>query len=397
MAAAAQLPARGSLLALFLVVLTGMIGFGIFVPIFPFLSLHLGGTATETTIAMGAYSFGQLVAAPAWGRLSDAVGRKPVLIAGLIGAGASYVMIAYAANVEALGFARLFGGLMAGNVGAAFAAATDLADDRTRTRNMGLLGAAFALGFIFGPGLGALIVGDRPDTEGFRRVCLMAAAFALLAALAAAAFFRETLAAGARRPAAAPRDGRAALLIKRPALAQLVAVTLMMIAAQALMETTFGLWSDAQLSWGPRETGVAFAVLGLMTVGLQGGGAGWLAKRLGERRMLLGGLTLFALGFAALGAAQTTWQAYAALALLAVGGGAATPALSSMVGAQAGEQERGLVMGLNQSASALGRVIGPAFAGLLFDQFGHSSPFWVGAGVLACAVALAAFAAPKRA
>ncbi|MBI1187762.1 MAG: MFS transporter [Alphaproteobacteria bacterium] len=395
MAAAAQAPARGSLLALFLVVLTGMIGFGIFIPIFPFLSLHLGGTATETTIAMGAYSFGQLIAAPAWGRLSDSIGRKPVLIAGLIGAGLSYVMIAYAVNVEALGFARLFGGLMAGNVGAAFAAATDLADDQTRTRNMGLLGASFALGFIFGPALAALIAGDHPDAEGFRRVCLTAAAFAMLAAVAATALFRETLPPGARRSAGAPRDGRMSLLLKRPALAQLVCVTLMMIAAQALMETTFGLWSNAQLAWGPRETGFAFAALGLMTVGLQGGGAGWLAKRVGERRMLVGGLALFTGGFAALAAAQTTGHAYAALALLAIGGGAATPALTSLVGAQAGEHERGLVMGLNQSASALGRVIGPAFSGLLFDQLGHSAPFWIGAGVLGCAALVAAYAARR--
>jgi len=397
MVAAAQTPARASLLALFLVVLMGMIGFGIFIPIFPFLSLHLGGSATETTIAMGAYSFGQLIAAPAWGRLSDRIGRKPILVLGLLGAAASYLIIAYATSVEAMGFARLFGGLMAGNVGAAFAAATDLADDKTRTRNMGVLGAAFALGFIFGPAIGALIVGDAPDADGFRRVCFAAAACAGLAAIGAATLFRETHPKTARRPAEAPRIRRTALLLERPVLAQLILVTLFMISAQALMESTFGLWSDAQLKWGPRETGYAFATLGVMTALLQGGGAGWLSGRIGERRMLIIGLFIFAIGFGAMAGARNATDTIMVLSLLAIGGGLATPALNSLVGAQAQEQDRGVVMGLNQSASALGRVIGPLFSGVLFDRFGHDSPFAVGAVVLVLACLLAVIAAPQPA
>src|SRR5690606_9156622 len=113
------------LLALVGVVLIGMTGFGVFLPIFPFLALEVGATPTATTIAMGAYSLGQLISSPFWGRLSDRVGRKPILIAGLIGGVLSYLWIAQARSVEELGVARLFGGLMAGNIGAAFAAAAD--------------------------------------------------------------------------------------------------------------------------------------------------------------------------------------------------------------------------------------------------------------------------------
>ncbi|MGE0830538.1 MAG: MFS transporter [Hyphomonadaceae bacterium] len=393
MTAMPQPAARGSLSALFLVVLTGMIGFGIFIPIFPFLALHLGASATETTLAMGAYSLGQLLGAPGWGRLSDAAGRRSVLIIGLIGAAISYIMLAHATNVEMMGLARLFGGLMAGNVGAAFAAATDLADDRTRARNMGLLGAAFALGFIFGPAIGAALAGPEPTHESFARVCYAAAAFAALAALGALLFFQETLPKHLRRSSDMPRIRRSALLKAQPLLARLVATTVLMIAAQALLETTFGLWADKELRWGPQETGYAFAALGVMTVLMQGGATGRLARVLGERRMLIIGLCIFAAGFVATALAGNWPQTIFALALLAIGGGMASPALTSLIGAQTTNADRGAIMGLNQSAGALGRVIGPLFAGAIFDGLGHTAPFLIGAGVLMLALALAVFGA----
>src|SRR5512147_1062833 len=196
----------GSVIALVGVVLIGMTGFGVFLPIFPFLALHLGASPTAVTIAMGAYSLGQLIASPFWGRLSDHIGRKPVLIVGLLGGAISYVLISFAANVEMLGFARLFGGLMAGNIGAAFAAAADLADDKTRARNMGLLGAAVGFAFITGPAVGAFLIGaHEPDHGDFVRVCLVAAGLAGAAALAALLFFRESLPKAARRGADEPR------------------------------------------------------------------------------------------------------------------------------------------------------------------------------------------------
>src|SRR5215470_13330448 len=184
---------NGSLAALVGVVLIGMTGFGVFLPIFPFLALHLGASATATTIAMGCYSLGQFLASSWWGRLSDRIGRKPVLIIGLVGGAISYLMLSQARDIEMLAAARLFGGLMAGNVGAAFAAAADLADDRTRARNMGLLGAAVGLGFIAGPALGAAMIGHAPDDRSFAQVCLISAGLAGAAAVAALALFRESL------------------------------------------------------------------------------------------------------------------------------------------------------------------------------------------------------------
>lgn len=363
------------MIALAGVVLIGMTGFGVFLPVFPFLALDIGATPTATTLAMGAYSLGQLIAAPAWGRLSDRIGRKPVLIAGLIGGVLSYLWIARAESVEMLGAARLFGGLMAGNVGAAFAAAADLADDKTRARNMGLLGAAVGVGFIAGPALGALLIGGEASRENFASACYFSAGLAALAALAALFLFRESLALDARTARGAVRTRRLTLLSARPALARFVAVMFLMIAAQALMETVFGLWADQQLQWGPREVGWTLAGLGVGAVLLQGGGAGAASRALGERTTLLIGLALFAAGFGGMAVSGTAATLIAALIALVVGIGLATPALNSLVAAQAAPSERGAVMGLSQSAAALGRVAGPLASGPLFESVSPGAPF----------------------
>jgi DHA1 family tetracycline resistance protein-like MFS transporter len=384
-----------SLAALVGVVLIGMTGFGVFLPIFPFLALDIGATPTAATIAMGAYSLGQLISSPFWGRLSDRIGRKPVLITGLIGSVLSYLWIANASSVEELGAARLIGGLMAGNVGAAFAAAADLADEKTRARNMGLLGAAVGFGFIAGPALGALLIGETASREGFALVCYASAALAAVAALVALLFFRETLSATARAERDKPRPRRLALLLSRPTLTRFVLVTFLVIAAQALMEVTFGLWADVELRWGPHEVGWTLAALGAGAVLLQGGGAGAAARALGERMTLLIGLALFAAGFAGLAVSHEVSTMAASLIALTIGIGLATPALNSLIAAQAEEHERGAIMGLSQSASAFGRVVGPLGAGALFDQLGAAAPF-VAAAMLILAALFVALGEPAR-
>lgn len=385
-----------SLTALVGVVLIGMTGFGVFLPIFPFLALHLGGSPTAATIAMGAYSFGQLLSSPLWGRLSDRVGRKPVLIAGLLGGVISYLLLSQAENVIELGAARLFGGLMAGNVGAAFAAAADLADQRTRARNMGLLGAAVGFGFIAGPAVGAFLIGHEPDREGFTRVCLVSAALAGVAMLTAIAFFRESLTADARTAANGERTRRMALLRSRPNLTRLIAITFLVIAAQALMETTFGLWAEAALSWGPRQVGWALAALGAGAVLLQGGAAGRAARVIGERMTLLIGLVLFAAGFGGMAVSHEVATLSVSLAALVTGIGLATPALNALIAAQADENERGAVMGLSQSAAALGRVAGPMCAGAVFEHVGIAAPYVLSALIILFALFVALETAAPR-
>lgn len=366
----------GSLAALIGVVLIGMTGFGVFLPIFPFLALHLGANATAVTIAMSCYSLGQLIASPWWGRLSDRIGRKPIIVMGLVGSVISYLWISRAASVEELGAARLFGGLMGGNIGAAFAAAADLADDKTRARNMGLLGAAVGFAFIAGPALGALVIGaDEATRADFVRVCLLSACLAGAAVVAALLLFRETLPKDQRRQAHEPGVSRLKLLFSRPTLLRMILIMMIMISGQALMEATFGLFADARLQWGPRQVGWALAGVGVGAVLLQGGGAGRISRAIGERTMLIVGLCLLAAGFGGMAVAHAAPSVLASLAVIVVGIGLATPALNSLIAGQAAEKERGAVMGLSLSVSALGRVIGPMCAGVIFDVYGPGAPF----------------------
>ncbi|MET0181800.1 MAG: MFS transporter, partial [Caulobacterales bacterium] len=342
---------NASLLTLVGVVLVAMTGFGIFLPIFPFLALSTGASASTITLAMGAYSLGQFIAAPLWGKLSDRIGRKPVLVIGLAVTAIAYVLLSHAQTIWEMGAARLFGGLMAGNAGAAFAAAADMANDKTRARNMGLLGAAVGVAFILGPAIGALLVGPDANKEGFRRVCIVAAAFAGAAALAALLLFKETI-SKAERTANTPRQRSFTLLKTKPALAVFIGTSLLFLTAQALMETAFGLWANAAFAWGPHEVGWTLAAMGLGAALLQGGGAGAAARRWGERSTLRGGLAALCWGLFLLAAARVPMAAFVAIAMITLGIALATPALQSLVAAQTEESVRGAAMGLNQSAQA---------------------------------------------
>ncbi len=177
-------PSGGRLGILFLVVFINLVGFGVILPVFPFFGSMVGASPTATTIAMAAYSLGQLIGAPLWGKVSDRIGRRPVLIWSLIGSLLSYFVMAVSHDIWTLGLARLFGGLMAGNIAAAFAYVGDMTDETSRPKAMGMIGAAFGLGFIFGPAIGGLIAGDTPNLEDFAQVCLAAAAITGVAAAA---------------------------------------------------------------------------------------------------------------------------------------------------------------------------------------------------------------------
>ncbi len=378
-------PAKGgALAALAAVTFLAMTGFGVFLPIFPFLALDVGAAPVEVTLAMGAYSLGQLLAAPAWGRLSDRIGRKPVIIAGLVAGACAYLVLAGAHSIMTIMAARLAAGLMAGNVGAAFAAAADIADENTRARNMGILGASAGAGFIVGPALGAFVIHGAEHAAGFDRICFTSAAMLVCAAIATGVLFSET-----RQATTGPLPRRArtfVLLASRPAIARLGAIMLMLIVAQAMMETTFGLWSNARLGWGAPELGWTLAGLSLVAALMQGGVAGRAARAIGEAWTLRIGLALSALGLGLLAAAGGALGVGAASLVLGVGLGLATPALQSLFAAEADGANRGAVMGLSQSASALGRVIGPAVSGLLFQFVRNDAAFIVGAVLLVAAM-----------
>lgn len=383
--------ARPSALApLFLVVFIGLMGFGVVLPVFPFWGRALGAEPALVTVMLGAYSLGQFLGAPLWGRLSDRIGRRPALLLSLAGSALAFLWMAAARDIWTLGAARLLGGIMAGNIAIAFAYVGDVTDPASRPRAMGLLGAAFGLGFIFGPAIGGLVAGTSPTTADFARVALVAAGVTAAGLLAVWFAVAESLPADRRREVAAgPSPSAPALLRARPVVLLLMLVALLVIGAAAMMETTFAMFAGDVLSWSPREVGLSFGLIGTISAALQALAAAPLARRFGSHRVARLGILAYAAGLLALGLADTAATTLGALAVTSAGVGLFTPAFQTLVADMTTDSDRGLVNGLTQGASAMGRILGPAVSGSIYQGFGPASPFLAGAGLMLVALAVA--------
>jgi DHA1 family tetracycline resistance protein-like MFS transporter len=374
---------------LLLIVFTDLLGFGVVIPLLPFYGLHFGASPAEVTWMMGCYSAAQFFASPLLGRLSDRVGRRPVLLVSLAVSAASYLWLGFADALWMLFFARFLAGAGAGNIAAAQAYITDVTPPETRAKGMGMIGAAFGVGFTIGPPLGGLVAGSDPGTADLARTAFVAAALSAAAFVATLLWLRESLPAEARGASAPSRWQVARDVGRRPVLRQLILLGFVTILAFAGMETTFALWAHDAYGWGPEQVGLNMLVVGLVLVLMQGGLIGPLTRRFGETRLLIAGTGMIALGLVLMPFALVLWRLLVVNLLLAAGMGLFSPAINSLVSQQAASDERGGVLGVFQSASSLSRIIGPAVSGPLFATFGRSAPFFAGAIGMALVVALA--------
>jgi DHA1 family tetracycline resistance protein-like MFS transporter len=367
---------------LLLIVFIDLVGFGMVIPLLPFYAEHFGASPMAVTLLMAVYSLMQFVTAPLLGALSDRWGRKRVILLSLAGAAASYLVMAGADSLAVLFISRALAGAMAGNVAAAQAYIADVTAPADRARGMGLFGAAFGLGFVVGPAVGGALAGVGNGVN-FVLPPLAAAVASGSALVLAALTLLEPRAPDAKRRRRA-RGWLAPLAAARAniALRPLVATFFLVVFAFAGLEATFALWAERQLAWGPAEVGAAFAGVGVVAVAVQGGAIGPLTRRLGEERVLLLGVVALACGFAALPFAGGVLAAAMALGVLAAGFALANPALNSLVSRRAGTDAQGASLGVAQSASSLGRILGPAFAGALFTTGGRAAPYLASAAIL---------------
>jgi DHA1 family tetracycline resistance protein-like MFS transporter len=375
---------------LFLIVLIDLIGFGLVIPLLPFYGVRFGATAPEVTWLLATYSLMQLVAAPLWGRLSDRIGRRPVLVASMTASALAYIWLGAADALWMLFAARALAGAGAGNIAAAQAYIADITKPEERAHGMGMIGAAFGLGFIFGPALGGFLAGNNPATANLATPAWLAAALSFAALCGVLFLLRESL--PPERRGLAPPQGRIGLIraaLRRPVLSRLIVIFFLVILAFAAMESIFALWALRQLDWGPERVGYVFAYLGLLSAIMQGGLTRRLTKRYGEERLLLGGLVLLMIGLVAVPFARTLAELAGAFAALAIGLGLVQPALNSLISRRAGGGEQGQVLGVTQSVGSLARIVGPPAAGYLFADLGHGSPFVGGAVIVALAFLLA--------
>ena len=277
------------MIVLFLIVFVGMVGFGIILPIFPFYAERVGASPTAITWTMAAFTLGQAVAAPIWGRISDAYGRRVVLMLTMVGASLAYVMLAYADSLWLVIASRVFGGLMAGNIATAFAYVAGITTEEDRPAGLGKVGAAMGLGFIFGPALGGLLAGTDVATANFVAPALTAAGISVAAMLGTFLFLPESLPPESRTPffgghQEAWEEAASLAALNRSGLMMLFVAALVFYTGMAQTESIFPLWAKDAFGLGPRDIGMVFFLLGVITVVMQGGLIGPLSRRFGEQQ-----------------------------------------------------------------------------------------------------------------
>jgi MFS transporter, DHA1 family, tetracycline resistance protein len=375
---------------LFLIVFVDLIGFGLVIPLLPFYAVRFGASPQQVTLLLATYSLFQLFAAPLWGALSDRIGRRPVLMTSMAASALAYLWFGSASALWMLFAARALAGACAGNIAAAQAYIADVTTPANRAKGMGLIGAAFGLGFIFGPALGGFLAGNNPATANLARPAWVAAALSLVALSGVLTLLPESL-TPAQRGQALRRGRMGAILatLRRPILSRLILIFFLVILAFAGMESTFALWAMRQFRWGPEQVGYVFAYVGVLSAILQGGLIGRLTQRFGEERLLLCGLLLICVGLLVLPFARDLTVLGLGVSGLALGMGLTQPSLNSLISRRAGRAEQGEVLGVSQSVGSLARVVGPALAGILFSDLGRNSPFEWGAGLIAVAFLLA--------
>ncbi len=363
-----------------------MVGFGIILPIFPFYAERVGASPTAITWTMSAFTLGQAVATPIWGRISDAYGRRIVLVLTLIGASLSYVWLALADDLWMVIASRVFGGLMAGNIATAFAYVTDITTDADRPAGLGKVGAAMGLGFVFGPATGGLLAGAEVETANFVLPAMAAAVMSLVAVAGTLAMLPESLAPADRKPLfgrgrAAESDAPKISLAdaNRTGLIRLFGAALVFYTSMSLMESIFPLWAKDVFGMGPRYIGAVFFVLGMISILMQGGLIGPLTRRFGEKRIAMTAGLFFSVGLGGLALATTEMHVWAAIVPFGIGVGLFNPSVSSLVSKTASRNERGAVMGRYQASSAMGRFFGPLICGPIYSAVALAAPFTLGA------------------
>ncbi|MFI4868306.1 MAG: MFS transporter [Steroidobacterales bacterium] len=365
------------LLALFIVCVIDVLGFGIVIPLIPYMAAQFGASPTLNTWILGIYSACQLLAAPLWGRLSDRHGRRPILLTSMLGACSSYVMLAFAHSIAALFVARALAGFMAGNLSAAMAYASDISEPADRAKTMGTVGAAIGIGFMLGPAIGGALAGEQLQAVSFLRPALVSASLSVLAMLLVLFLLPESHGAQQRAAHAsgAVRAHPLRLLRTLPALRWLTLGTLLVTFSQSTLESIFAIWAMNRYHVGPRSVGLALFTLAIVAVGMQGGLMRVLAPRFGETRLAIAGIVFLALGVASVALAAGLPIVIIGLMACGLGVGLFGPSSSALASREAQSQNRGAVMGTYQSGTSLARVIAPFASGPTYMHVGPGAPF----------------------
>jgi DHA1 family tetracycline resistance protein-like MFS transporter len=382
---------RATIGIVFLIVFIDLVGFGIVIPFLPLYAEEYGPSPLLFGLLMASYSAMQFVAAPVLGRLSDRFGRRPVLLVSLAGSVVGYLLFAFAGSITVLFASRIIDGISGGNIATAQAVIADITDEGDRARGMGIIGAAFGLGFICGPAVAALLVGIALWLPG-----VAAAVTSLTALILVLVKLPETNLD--RRPLNRPHPLSPRNLSRAtgyPLVAACLGMVFLVIFAFSNFETTFAQLLRLQYGVGMSTVGWVFVYAGLMGAVVQGGLVGRLAPIVGEARLIAAGALIAAAAGATIPYAGSIGRLMAVLAVLAVGHGLAAPSLSALVSKLVPADEVGGVMGVYQGTSSLARIVGPFWAEWAYGHHGAASPYLSAGAAYLVAMVLAIAAATR--
>jgi DHA1 family multidrug resistance protein-like MFS transporter len=362
-----------------------MLGFGVIIPILPFYVERMGAGGTELGLLMASYAVMRLICGPFWGSLSDRIGRKPVLLIGILGYAITMFWFGLATELWMLFAARILAGILSSATApTTMAYIADSTTEKERSGGMGLLGAAGGLGTIFGPAAGGLLAGESLSLPFF-----IAAGMSLIALVLAALLLPESLSPAARRQAAAERETAGPSVWRRvlfSPLGILFVLTFVSTCGLMIFANVFGLYALQRFGFGPEEVGIIMMVLGLASAAAQGLLAGPLTRRWGEVSVIRAGLAMSALGFGLMLLANDFITIVLATAFFGVTTALQVPALTSLT-SQRATLSQGITMGLSNAFISLGRIAGPLLAGVIFDV-NIALPYLAGVGVMLVGVAI---------
>ena len=368
-----------ALAVLFAIVFINLVGFGMVVPLLPFFGQSLSAEPWQIGIMFSAYSLGQFFAEPFWGRLSDRIGRKPVLLITVAANAVGYLALAFVPNIWVAIAVRLFTGLGAGNISTVQGYVADVTPPEKRAGRMGLIGAAFGGGFIAGPALSGLLVREDLGILGYQLPIFAAAGLAALAAIGVLFLLRESRDKADPATPSVPFLSGVRDAVRNPVVSRVLLVTLIYMAGFSGMESTFGLWTESRYDWGAREVALTFVVVGVVSMICQGVIAGRLARRFGESRVLAVGCLMFGLGLIGQVLSPVAWGVPVMMAFGAFGMAMTMPNISALISRATSPNQQGAMLGLNMATSSSARIVGPIVAGAIFTYVGHDWPFLIGA------------------
>ena len=388
---------RRTLWLVFATILIDFVGFSVLIPVLPLYVARLGASSVQVGLILSLYAIAQLLFLPAWGWLSDRIGRRPVLLISLGGTVAAFLLLAVAESVTEVYLARVLGGFFAASIGTAQAVVTDVTPPEERARGMGLIGAAFGLGFVLGNPIGGWL-GAIEERLPFYAIAALALANLLLALwllpeskpprpgpMRWAGLLRSLVPAPLRLPLAfrrskgRPEERRIPLYLY---------LFFHMFTAFAALEAMFSLYLNGRFAVGPLGVGVLFGYIGLFIALTQGVVVGRLAERFGEAKLVITGLVAMGIGLFGVAAAPSYGWILAIGPVVALGNGIAFPSFTSLYSRACHTDKAGEFLGDSQSMATAGRIVGPLWAGLAMGEISLAAPFWIAGGLMLAAAAI---------